>query len=103
MLKIQNLSVNYGPRRILHDISLNVQSGEVLALIGKLNADPAVNGILVQLPLPKQIDAQKRRARVAVHLEHRVADFAPAAGRHRRKAPWRNRPWCASKAARRVI
>jgi iron complex transport system ATP-binding protein len=34
MLKIQNLSVSYGSRRILHDISLNVQSGEVLALIG---------------------------------------------------------------------
>ena len=34
MLKIQNLSVSYASRRILHDISLNVQSGEVLALIG---------------------------------------------------------------------
>ena len=34
MLKIQNISVSYGSRRILHDISLNVQSGEVLALIG---------------------------------------------------------------------
>src|SRR5262245_36675197 len=34
MLKLQNLSVSYGPRRILHDVSLNVQSGEVLALIG---------------------------------------------------------------------
>ena len=34
MLKIQNLSVSYGLRRILHDISLEVQSGEVLALIG---------------------------------------------------------------------
>ncbi len=34
MLKIQNLSVSYGSRRILHDISLNVQNGEVLALIG---------------------------------------------------------------------
>lgn len=32
--------------------------GELLALIDKLNKDPAVNGILVQLPLPKQIDAQ---------------------------------------------
>jgi methylenetetrahydrofolate dehydrogenase (NADP+)/methenyltetrahydrofolate cyclohydrolase len=29
---------------------------ELLALIQKLNADPAVNGILVQAPLPKQID-----------------------------------------------
>jgi len=32
---------------------------ELLALIAELNADAAVNGILVQLPLPKQIDAQK--------------------------------------------
>lgn len=34
MLKIQNLSVSYGPRRILHDVSFEVHSGEVLALIG---------------------------------------------------------------------
>jgi neutral amino acid transport system ATP-binding protein len=34
MLKIQNLSVSYGPRRILHNVSLDVQSGQVLALIG---------------------------------------------------------------------
>ncbi|OAI49524.1 bifunctional 5,10-methylene-tetrahydrofolate dehydrogenase/5,10-methylene-tetrahydrofolate cyclohydrolase [Planctomycetaceae bacterium SCGC AG-212-F19] len=29
---------------------------ELLALVGQLNQDPAVHGILVQLPLPKQID-----------------------------------------------
>lgn len=34
MLKIESLSVNYGTRRILHNVSLDVQSGEVLALIG---------------------------------------------------------------------
>ena len=34
MLHIQNLSVSYGPRQILPEISLEVQSGEVLALIG---------------------------------------------------------------------
>lgn len=34
MLKIQSLSVSYGSRQILHDVSLDVQSGEVLALIG---------------------------------------------------------------------
>ncbi|HKY55704.1 MAG TPA: ABC transporter ATP-binding protein, partial [Anaerolineales bacterium] len=34
MLKVESLSVNYGTRRILHDVSLDVQSGEVLALIG---------------------------------------------------------------------
>ena len=31
---------------------------ELLSLIGKLNADPAVHGILCQLPVPKQIDEQ---------------------------------------------
>ncbi len=32
---------------------------ELLKLVEKLNCDPAVNGILVQLPLPKQISEQK--------------------------------------------
>ncbi|HVV61408.1 MAG TPA: bifunctional methylenetetrahydrofolate dehydrogenase/methenyltetrahydrofolate cyclohydrolase FolD [Pseudolabrys sp.] len=32
---------------------------DLLAEVARLNSDPAVNGILVQLPLPKQIDAQK--------------------------------------------
>ena len=31
---------------------------ELLALIDRLNADPEIHGILVQLPLPKQIDVQ---------------------------------------------
>ncbi len=31
---------------------------ELLGLIGKLNADPAVHGILCQLPVPEQIDEQ---------------------------------------------
>ncbi|GJQ52043.1 MAG: ABC transporter ATPase [Anaerolineaceae bacterium] len=34
MLKIQNLFVSYGSRQILHNISVDVQSGEILALIG---------------------------------------------------------------------
>ena len=40
---------------------LPASSGEatLLALIGKLNADPEVHGILVQLPLPGQIDATR--------------------------------------------
>ena len=40
-----------------------VSEAELLALIAALNADPTVHGILVQLPLPKQIDAQKVIAR----------------------------------------
>jgi ABC-type cobalamin/Fe3+-siderophores transport system ATPase subunit len=34
MLKIENLTVDYGTRRVLRDVSLDVHSGEVLALIG---------------------------------------------------------------------
>src|SRR5665811_990912 len=37
----------------------NVSEAELLDLIGLLNADEKVNGILVQLPLPPQIDADK--------------------------------------------
>ena len=51
MLKIQNLSVNYGTRRILHDVSFEVQSGETLALIGPNGAGKstlirAVSGVI---------------------------------------------------------
>jgi iron complex transport system ATP-binding protein len=34
MLRIESLSVSYGLRRVLHNISLEVNSGEVVALIG---------------------------------------------------------------------
>jgi iron complex transport system ATP-binding protein len=34
MLKIEGLTVSYGPRRALHDVTLEVKSGEVVALIG---------------------------------------------------------------------
>jgi methylenetetrahydrofolate dehydrogenase (NADP+)/methenyltetrahydrofolate cyclohydrolase len=37
----------------------SVSEGELLDLIGELNTDLQVNGILVQLPLPPQIDPQK--------------------------------------------
>ena len=40
----------------LHRLADTASTQELLALIDQLNADPAVHGILVQLPLPKQID-----------------------------------------------
>ena len=36
---------------------------ELLALIGKLNRDPSVHGILVQLPLPKSLDTEDHHQR----------------------------------------
>ena len=37
----------------------DVHEGELLAEIARLNADPAIHGILVQLPLPKGFDEKK--------------------------------------------
>jgi methylenetetrahydrofolate dehydrogenase (NADP+)/methenyltetrahydrofolate cyclohydrolase len=41
-----------------HKLPAGTGQAELLALVDRLNKDPAVNGILVQLPLPKQIDPQ---------------------------------------------
>jgi methylenetetrahydrofolate dehydrogenase (NADP+)/methenyltetrahydrofolate cyclohydrolase len=48
-----------GMRALDHKLPATTSEADLLALIAALNADDAVNGILVQLPLPKQIDAQK--------------------------------------------
>src|SRR5947209_13066748 len=40
-----------------HNLPDTISQAELLALIGQLNADEAVDGILVQLPLPSHIDA----------------------------------------------
>jgi len=40
-----------------HTLSPDTSQADLLALIARLNADPAVDGILVQLPLPPHIDA----------------------------------------------
>jgi methylenetetrahydrofolate dehydrogenase (NADP+)/methenyltetrahydrofolate cyclohydrolase len=39
----------------LHQLPKETSQAELLDLVARLNADPAVHGILVQLPLPKQI------------------------------------------------
>ena len=48
-----------GMRAFDHKLPETTSEKDLLALVAKLNADPAVNGILVQLPLPSQIDSQK--------------------------------------------
>src|SRR6185312_6105948 len=47
-----------------HDLPLDTTEAELLALIDQLNADRAVHGILVQLPLPKQIDPERVTERI---------------------------------------
>jgi methylenetetrahydrofolate dehydrogenase (NADP+)/methenyltetrahydrofolate cyclohydrolase len=41
-----------------HKLPADVSQGQLMALVDELNADPSVDGILVQLPLPKHIDEQ---------------------------------------------
>jgi len=48
-----------GMRSYDHALPASSSEAEVLALVARLNADPDVDGILVQLPLPPHIDAQK--------------------------------------------
>src|SRR4051794_10113342 len=42
-----------------HRLSAETSEPDLLALVDRLNFDPAVHGILVQLPLPKQISSMK--------------------------------------------
>ncbi|MEZ5667375.1 MAG: bifunctional methylenetetrahydrofolate dehydrogenase/methenyltetrahydrofolate cyclohydrolase FolD [Alphaproteobacteria bacterium] len=51
-------TVEVGMHSFEHRLPESTGQDALLALVRQLNADPAVHGILVQLPLPKQIDAQ---------------------------------------------
>ncbi|MEE4452125.1 bifunctional methylenetetrahydrofolate dehydrogenase/methenyltetrahydrofolate cyclohydrolase FolD [Novosphingobium resinovorum] len=48
-----------GIRSIGHRLPATVAEADLLALIDDLNRDPAIHGILVQLPLPPHIDASR--------------------------------------------
>ena len=53
------LAVELGMASFDRKLPAETTEQELLAVIAGLNADPAVNGILVQLPLPKHIDTAK--------------------------------------------
>jgi methylenetetrahydrofolate dehydrogenase (NADP+)/methenyltetrahydrofolate cyclohydrolase len=52
-------TVEVGMNSWEHRLDAATSEKDLLALVDKLNNDPAVHGILVQLPLPKQIDSTK--------------------------------------------
>ncbi|MEO0428280.1 MAG: bifunctional methylenetetrahydrofolate dehydrogenase/methenyltetrahydrofolate cyclohydrolase FolD [Pseudomonadota bacterium] len=52
-------TVEAGMNSIEHKLDESTSEAELLAIVEKLNNDPAVHGILVQLPLPKHIDGEK--------------------------------------------
>ena len=45
-----------GITSVEHHLPATTTQAELLALVARLNADPTVHGILVQLPLPKHVD-----------------------------------------------
>ncbi|MEL0209904.1 MAG: bifunctional methylenetetrahydrofolate dehydrogenase/methenyltetrahydrofolate cyclohydrolase FolD [Novosphingobium sp.] len=52
-------TVEAGMNSFEHKLPADTAETDLLAVVEQLNADPAVDGILVQLPLPKHIDEQK--------------------------------------------
>ncbi|MCO5091450.1 bifunctional methylenetetrahydrofolate dehydrogenase/methenyltetrahydrofolate cyclohydrolase FolD [Bosea sp. (in: a-proteobacteria)] len=53
----EKLAVAAGMNSVAHRLPAATTEAELLAKLAQLNADDAVDGILVQLPLPKHIDA----------------------------------------------
>ncbi|WGE81789.1 bifunctional methylenetetrahydrofolate dehydrogenase/methenyltetrahydrofolate cyclohydrolase FolD [Actinobacillus equuli subsp. haemolyticus] len=58
-----------------YDLPAETSEAELLAIIEQLNHDDSVDGILVQLPLPKQIDATKVTEAIVPHKD--VDGFHP--------------------------
>lgn len=52
-------TVEVGMRSFEHRLPAGTTQADLLALVQSLNADPAVHGILVQLPLPKHINTEQ--------------------------------------------
>jgi methylenetetrahydrofolate dehydrogenase (NADP+) / methenyltetrahydrofolate cyclohydrolase len=67
--------VEAGMRPFDHHLTADAGERELLDLVRLLNVDPAVHGILVQIPLPPQIDAARIIA--AVNPDKDVDGFHP--------------------------
>jgi methylenetetrahydrofolate dehydrogenase (NADP+)/methenyltetrahydrofolate cyclohydrolase len=76
-----------GVKSALYELPGGTSEAELAALIDRLNVDPAVHGIIVQLPLPSAIDAGRVLRRIAPHKD--IDGFHPenvgalALGSHR--------------------
>ncbi|GMV43035.1 MAG: bifunctional protein FolD [Myxococcales bacterium] len=64
-----------GIRSIPHDLPADTSEGALLALVDRLNADPTVDGILVQMPLPPHVDSARVLERIDPHKD--VDGFHP--------------------------
>jgi methylenetetrahydrofolate dehydrogenase (NADP+)/methenyltetrahydrofolate cyclohydrolase len=71
----RRMTASVGMQSFAHDLPAATSESELLALIDGLNADPAVNGILVQLPLPPHIDSERVTESIDPHKD--VDGFHP--------------------------
>jgi len=69
-------TVEVGMHSEKYELAEDTPEAEVLALVEKLNRDPKIHGILVQLPLPKQVDPNKVIATISPDKD--VDCFTPA-------------------------
>ncbi len=65
----QNACEKNGLTSRLHRLAAETSTDDLLALIGQLNSDATVHGILVQLPLPKGIDTTRVLDAVLPHKD----------------------------------
>ena len=54
---------------VQHSLSADASQSSVLGLIDELNNDPAIHGILVQLPLPEHLDEEKVTQSISPHKD----------------------------------
>ncbi|MFO7661193.1 MAG: bifunctional methylenetetrahydrofolate dehydrogenase/methenyltetrahydrofolate cyclohydrolase FolD [Chloroflexota bacterium] len=71
----QKTCAELGIRSIGHDLPADASQEEVEKLVSDLNADPTINGILVQLPLPKHLNEEA--VLNSISLEKDVDGFHP--------------------------
>ena len=71
----QRMCERLGIRSVGHSLPADATQEEVETLVSKLNADPEINGILVQLPLPKHLDEEA--VLNSIDLEKDVDGFHP--------------------------
>jgi 5,10-methylene-tetrahydrofolate dehydrogenase/methenyl tetrahydrofolate cyclohydrolase len=71
----QRMCERLGIYSVGHTLPADATQEEVESLVAKLNADPKINGILVQLPLPKHLDEEA--VLNSIDLEKDVDGFHP--------------------------
>ena len=52
-------SLEAGIESFAHDLPVSTSEAQILALVEALNRDPRIDGILIQLPLPKGVDTNR--------------------------------------------